>query len=93
MTIESEGIPGLYIVLLNNYFDLVVSIITQIRNFVFKRSIGLKAKNKCNENRSKMCRFAGNKVLKQEAGFIGSEALKQRIGFIGSEALKQKVFC
>lgn len=48
MTIESEGILGLYIVLLNNYFDVVVSIITRFRNLIIKRVIDLQAGNKCN---------------------------------------------
>ena len=79
MTIESEGIPGLYIVLLNNYFDVVGSIINRVRNFVFKRSIRLKAKNKFVENRCEMCFFIGSKALKQETGFIDSNALKQKV--------------
>jgi hypothetical protein len=79
MTIESKGIPGLYIVLLNNYFDVVGFIINKVRNFVFKRSIRLKAKNKFVENRCEMCCFAGSRSPGREAGFIGNEALKQKV--------------
>ncbi len=92
MTIESEGILGLYIVLLNNYFDAVGSIKTRYRNFVIKSFIDLKVGNRCNETRSEIYRCNESRVRNQTTGFIGNRALKQRIVSIGSKNLEQKVY-